>query len=135
MTSHLMPTFARVHLAFERGEGVWLIATNGERYLDFTSGIAVNALGHGHPHLVAAVNEQAQKLWHVSNIFRIPEQSAAATRLCEASFADVVFFTNSGAEAVEVRAEDARANTTAANGQPERYRDHRLSRARSTAAR
>ena len=70
VTSHLMPTFARVHLAFERGEGVWLVATDGERYLDFTSGVAVNALGHAHPHLVAALTEQAAKLWHVSNLYR-----------------------------------------------------------------
>ena len=73
VTSHLMPTFARVNLAFERGEGVWLTATNGDRYLDFTSGVAVNALGHAHPHLVAALVEQAQKLWHVSNLYQIPE--------------------------------------------------------------
>ena len=101
MTSHLMPTFARVNLAFERGEGVWLMATNGERYLDFTSGVAVNALGHAHPHLVAALTEQAQKLWHVSNLYEIPEAERVAQRLCEASFADVVFFCNSGAEAME----------------------------------
>ncbi|MGA2941181.1 MAG: aminotransferase class III-fold pyridoxal phosphate-dependent enzyme, partial [Xanthobacteraceae bacterium] len=67
-----MPTFARVNLAFERGEGVWLTTTNGDRYLDFTSGVAVNALGHSHPHLVAALVEQAQKLWHVSNLYQIP---------------------------------------------------------------
>jgi acetylornithine/N-succinyldiaminopimelate aminotransferase len=64
-----MATFARVHLAFERGEGAWLIATDGERYLDFTSGVAVNALGHAHPHLVAKLKEQAEKLWHVSNLY------------------------------------------------------------------
>jgi acetylornithine/succinyldiaminopimelate/putrescine aminotransferase len=68
VSSHLMPTFARVDLAFERGEGVWLIATNGERYLDFCSGVAVNALGHSHPQLVAALEEQARKVWHVSNL-------------------------------------------------------------------
>jgi acetylornithine/N-succinyldiaminopimelate aminotransferase len=120
-TSHLMPTFARVDLAFERGEGVWLIATNGERYLDFTSGVAVNALGHAHPHLVAALTEQAQKVWHVSNLFQIPEAERAATRLCEASFADVVFFCNSGAEAMEGAIKMAR-KYQAANGRPERYR-------------
>src|SRR5271169_3641874 len=103
-----MPTFARVDLAFERGEGAWLIATDGERYLDFTSGVAVNALGHAHPHLVAALTEQAQKVWHVSNLFQIPEAERAATRLCEASFADVVFFCNSGAEAVEGAIKTAR---------------------------
>ena len=79
-----MPTFARVHLAFERGEGVWLVATNGERYLDFTSGVAVNALGHAHPQLVAALAEQSQKLWHVSNLYEIPEAERAAARLCAA---------------------------------------------------
>ena len=73
MTSHLLPTYARVDLAFERGEGPWLFATDGERYLDFTAGVAVNALGHAHPHLIAALNAQAQKVWHVSNLFRIPE--------------------------------------------------------------
>ena len=81
MTSHLMPTYARVNLAFERGEGVWLTATNGERYLDFTSGVAVNALGHAHPHLVAALTEQAQKVWHVSNLYEIPEAERVAQRL------------------------------------------------------
>src|SRR5579863_645051 len=121
MTSHLMPTFARVHLAFERGEGVWLIATNGERYLDFTSGVAVNALGHAHPHLVAALAEQAQKVWHVSNLYEIPEDERAAQRLCDASFADVVFFSNSGAEAVEGAIKCARKYQSA-SGAPERYR-------------
>jgi acetylornithine/N-succinyldiaminopimelate aminotransferase len=116
-----MPTFARVNLAFERGEGVWLIATDGERYLDFTSGVAVNALGHSHPHLVAALTEQAQKLWHVSNLYEIPEAARAAERLCEASFADVVFFCNSGAEAAEGAIKTAR-KYQAANGRPERYR-------------
>ena len=72
-TSHLLPVFARADLGFERGEGAWLIATNGERYLDFTSGVAVNALGHCHPHLVEAITAQAQKVWHVSNLYRIPE--------------------------------------------------------------
>ena len=75
-----MPTFARVDLAFERGEGVWLIATNGERYLDFASGVAVNALGYGHPHLIAALTEQTQKLWHVSNLYEIPEAERVARR-------------------------------------------------------
>ena len=121
MTSHLMPTFARVNLAFERGEGVWLTATNGERYLDFTSGVAVNALGHSHPHLVAALMEQAQKLWHVSNLYEIPEDVRAAQRLCDACFADVVFFCNSGAEAMEGAIKCARKYQSA-NGHPERYR-------------
>jgi acetylornithine/N-succinyldiaminopimelate aminotransferase len=116
-----MSTFARVHLAFERGEGVWLVATNGDRYLDFTSGVAVNALGHAHPHLVAALTAQAQKLWHVSNLYEIPESERVATRLCEASFADVVFFCNSGAEATEASIKTAR-KYHAVNGRPERYR-------------
>ena len=72
-TSHLLPVFARVDLGFERGEGAWLVATNGERYLDFTSGVAVNALGHAHPHLVKALQEQATKLWHMSNLFKSPD--------------------------------------------------------------
>src|SRR3984885_3723500 len=121
VTSHLMATFARVHLAFERGEGVWLISTDGERYLDFTSGVAVNALGHAHPHLVAALTEQAQKLWHVSNLYEIPEAEHVAERLCAASFADVVFFSNSGAEAVEGAIKTAR-KYQAVNGRPERFR-------------
>jgi acetylornithine/N-succinyldiaminopimelate aminotransferase len=121
VTSHLMATFARVPLAFERGEGVWLFATNGERYLDFTSGVAVNALGHAHPHLVAALTAQAQKLWHVSNLYEIPEAEQVAERLCAASFADVVFFCNSGAEAVEGVIKTAR-KYQAVNGHPERFR-------------
>jgi acetylornithine/N-succinyldiaminopimelate aminotransferase len=121
VTSHLMPTFARVNLAFERGEGVWLTATNGERYLDFTSGVAVNALGHAHPHLVAALTEQAQKLWHVSNLYEIPESERVAQRLCAASFADFVFFCNSGAEAMEGAIKCARKYHYA-NGHPERFR-------------
>ena len=121
VTSHLLPTYARVHLAFERGEGVWLTATNGDRYLDFTSGVAVNALGHAHPRLVAALTEQAAKLWHVSNLYEIPEAERVAARLCEASFADVVFFCNSGAEAMECSIKTARKYHSA-NGAPERYR-------------
>ncbi len=121
LTSHLLPTYARVDLAFERGEGVWLIATNGERYLDFTSGVAVNALGHAHPRLVAAISEQAGKVWHVSNLYQIPEAERVAQRLCAASFADVVFFCNSGAEAMECSIKMARKYHSA-NGKPERYR-------------
>jgi acetylornithine/N-succinyldiaminopimelate aminotransferase len=116
-----MATFARVDLAFERGEGVWLVTQDGERYLDFTSGVAVNALGHAHPHLVAAVTEQAQKLWHVSNLYEVPEAERVAQRLCAASFADVVFFCNSGAEAVEGAIKTAR-KYQAVSEQPERYR-------------
>jgi acetylornithine/N-succinyldiaminopimelate aminotransferase len=121
VTSHLLPTFARVDLAFERGEGAWLIATNGERYLDFTAGVAVNALGHAHPRVAAALAEQAAKLIHVSNLFRIPEGERLAERLCTASFADYVFFANSGAEAVECAIKTAR-KYHAVNGAPERVR-------------
>jgi acetylornithine/N-succinyldiaminopimelate aminotransferase len=121
MTSHLLPTYARVNLAFERGEGAWLVSTNGERYLDFASGVAVNALGHAHPRLVAALAEQAQKVWHVSNLYEVPEAERVARRLCEASFADVVFFCNSGAEAMECSIKMARKYHSA-NGAPERYR-------------
>ena len=99
--SALYETFARAPLAFERGEGVWLVEANGDRYLDLAGGIAVNSLGHSHPHLVAALTEQAGKLWHVSNLYEIPGQRRLADRLVEATFADKVFFTNSGAEAVE----------------------------------
>ena len=121
MTSHLLPTYARINLAFERGEGAWLIATNGDRYLDFASGVAVNALGHAHPRLVAALAEQAQKVWHVSNLYQIPEAERVAQRLCDASFADVVFFCNSGAEAMECAIKMVRKYQSA-NGAPERYR-------------
>src|SRR2546429_7679062 len=119
--SHLLPTYARVEIAFERGEGAWLTATNGERYLDFTSGVAVNALGHGHPKLVAAISEQASKLIHVSNLYRIPEAERLAARLCAASFADLVFFCNSGAEAMKCAIKMARKYHSA-KGNPERYR-------------
>jgi acetylornithine/N-succinyldiaminopimelate aminotransferase len=121
VTSHLLPTYARINLAFERGEGAWLIATNGDRYLDFASGVAVNALGHAHPRLVAALTEQAQKVWHVSNLYQIPEAERVAQRLCDASFADVVFFCNSGAEAMECAIKMVRKYQSA-NGAPERYR-------------
>jgi len=116
-----MPTFARVDLAFERGEGAWLVATTGERYLDFTSGVAVNALGHAHPRLVEAVSAQAAKLLHVSNLFRIPESERLAERLCAHSFADYAFFANSGAEAMECAIKTAR-KFHAVNGAPERVR-------------
>src|ERR1700704_6367321 len=118
--SHLLPTYARVDLAFERGEGVWLVATDGDRYLDLTSGVAVNALGHAHPQLVAAITEQAGKVWHVSNLFRIPEAERLAARLCEASFADTVFFANSGAEAMECAIKTARKYQSAC-GKPDRF--------------
>ena len=101
MIPAIMPTYARLDLAFERGEGAYLFTSEGERYLDFASGIAVTCLGHSHPHLVAALEEQGRRLWHTSNLFRIPEGERLAERLVEATFADTVFFTNSGAEAME----------------------------------
>jgi acetylornithine/N-succinyldiaminopimelate aminotransferase len=117
----MLPAYARADLAFERGEGAWLIATDGERYLDFASGVAVNALGHSHPHLVAAITAQAAKVMHVSNLYRIPEGERLADRLCAASFADTVFFCNSGAEAMEGVIKMMRKYQSA-NGHPERYR-------------
>jgi acetylornithine/N-succinyldiaminopimelate aminotransferase len=116
-----MPTYARADLAFERGEGAWLVADNGDRYLDFAAGVAVNVLGHAHPHLVAALTDQAGKVWHVSNLYRMPEGERLAERLCAESFADLVFFSNSGAEAMEGAIKVARKYHSA-NGQPERYR-------------
>ncbi len=97
----VMPTYARVDVVFERGDGPYLYATDGRRYLDFTAGVAVTALGHAHPHLVAALTEQAGKVWHTSNLFRVAGQESLAKRLTEVTFADTVFFTNSGAEAWE----------------------------------
>ncbi len=117
----MLPAYARVDLAFERGDGAWLTATDGERYLDFASGVAVNALGHSHPHLVAAITAQAAKVMHVSNLYRIPEGERLADRLCGASFADTVFFANSGAEAMEGVIKMVRKYQSA-NGRPERYR-------------
>jgi acetylornithine/N-succinyldiaminopimelate aminotransferase len=101
MISAVMPTYARADLAFERGEGAYLYATDGRRYLDFASGIAVTALGHSHPYLVEALSAQAKKLWHTANLYHIPGQIRLAERLVAASFADSVFFCNSGAEAIE----------------------------------
>src|SRR5215468_3605329 len=120
-TSHLLPVFARVDLGFERGEGAWLVSTTGDRYLDFTSGVAVNALGHAHPQLIAALQEQATRLWHMSNLFKSPDGERLAARLCEQSFADFVFFCNSGAEAMECAIKVAR-RYHAMKGHPERYR-------------
>ena len=119
--SPLLPTFARVGVSFERGEGPWLITPNGERYLDFAAGIAVNSLGHSHPHLVKALQDQAAKLWHISNLYEIPEGTRLAQRLVDHTFADTVFFTNSGAEALECAIKMARKYHYA-NGHPERYR-------------
>src|SRR3954454_15545998 len=101
MIPAVVPTYARADVAFERGEGAYLYATDGRRYLDFASGIAVTALGHSHPRLIEALTAQAKKLWHTSKLFQIPGQMRLAERLVAASFADSVFFTNSGAEAIE----------------------------------
>jgi len=119
--SHLLPVFARADIAFERGDGCWLTSTGGERYLDFTSGVAVNALGHCHPHLVAALQDQATRLWHMSNLFKSPDGERLAARLCKESFADFAFFANSGAEAMECAIKITR-KYHAAKGQGERYR-------------
>lgn len=120
MTSSLLPTYARYKLAFEHGDGAWLTSTTGERFLDFGGGIAVASLGYSHPHLIAALNEQGAKLWHTSNLFEIPQAERLATRLVEVSFADYVFFTNSGAEAVEGAIKTAR-KYHAVNGHPEKF--------------
>ncbi|MBX3570043.1 MAG: aspartate aminotransferase family protein [Rhizobiaceae bacterium] len=119
--SALFETFARAPLSFERGEGCWLIDAEGRRYLDFAGGIAVNSLGHSHPALVAALTEQAGKLWHVSNLYEIPGQTRLAERLVASTFADKVFFTNSGAEALECAIKTARRYQYV-SGHPERFR-------------
>ena len=121
MSNALMPTYARAELAFERGQGPYLYDTEGRRYLDFAAGIAVNSLGHAHPHLVSALAKQAEKLWHCSNLYRIPEGERLAERLCAASFAERVFFCNSGAEALECSFKAARRYHDE-QGAPERYR-------------
>ena len=115
----LMPVYPRSGVRPVRGEGVWLIGEQGERYLDFASGIAVNLLGHGHPHLTKAIQDQAATLMHVSNLYGSPQGEAFAQRLVDATFADTVFFTNSGAEAVECAIKTARRYHFA-NGNPER---------------
>jgi acetylornithine/N-succinyldiaminopimelate aminotransferase len=119
--SPLYDTFARAPGAFARGDGCWLETTDGQRYLDFSSGVAVNSLGHAHPKLVAALTEQAQKLWHVSNLFEVPGQEKLAATLCAHSFADKVFFGNSGTEATECAIKTVRRYHFVA-GHPERYR-------------
>ncbi len=121
MISPLIPTYARKDVAFARGEGAYLYDADGRRYLDFGAGIAVTALGHCHPRLVAALTDQAERLWHCSNMYHIPGQERLARRLVDATFADSVFFTNSGAEAVECGLKMVRRyhDTT---GNPERYR-------------
>lgn len=116
---HILAVYNRAPLAFERGVGARLYTAEGETYLDCLAGIATTGLGHCHPKVLQALKDQADKLWHVSNIFRIPGQEALAGRLCEETFADVVFFTNSGTEAIECALKTARKFHWA-NGQPER---------------
>lgn len=117
----LYDTYNRAALRFERGEGIWLITEGGDRYLDFAAGIAVNSLGHSHPHLVNTLKDQADKLWHLSNLYEVPGQEKLGRRLVEATFADKVFFTNSGAEALECAIKTARRYHYV-NGNPERFR-------------
>ena len=119
MSSHLMGVYNRAPLEVERGRGARLWSKDGTEYLDCVQGISTNGLGHAHPILVQAVKDQAEKLWHVSNIFKIPGQEALADMLCDHSFADMVFFTNSGTEAVECALKTARRYHWA-NGAPER---------------
>ena len=116
----LLPTYSRTDIAFVRGEGSWLFDEHGKRYLDFGAGIAVNAFGHANPKLVAALTEQAGKLWHTSNLYRVPGQEKLAQKLVAHSFADTVFFTNSGAEAMELAFKMARRYHFV-NGRPDRF--------------
>jgi acetylornithine/N-succinyldiaminopimelate aminotransferase len=117
----VLPTYSREDVAFVRGEGAYLFDDSGHRYLDFAAGIAVNALGHAHPKLVAALSDQAAKLWHTSNLYRVPGQERLARRLVDASFADTVFFTNSGVEAIECAIKMARRYQYA-KGSSDRFR-------------
>ena len=121
MKSPLMPTYARADLAFDHGDGTWLITADGRRFLDFGAGIATSSLGHAHPHLVRAIAEQAARVMHVSNLYRIPGAETLAARLTQASFADSVFLCNSGAEANEGMVKMVR-RAMACDGQPDRYR-------------
>ena len=121
MSKPLMKTYAPPAEVFERGEGVWLFERGGDKYLDFISGIAVNALGHAHPKAVAALKAQADKLWHLSNMFQVPGQVELAEKYCADSFAERVFFTNSGTEAIEGALKTAR-HYHHAKGRPDRYR-------------
>ncbi|MGA7710508.1 MAG: aspartate aminotransferase family protein [Rhizomicrobium sp.] len=120
MFPSLLPTYNRTDVAFVRGEGPYLFAEDGQRYLDFGAGIAVNAFGHTHPKLVAALTEQAGKLWHTSNLYRVPGQESLSKRLVENTFANTVFFTNSGAEACELAFKMARRYQYV-GGHPERF--------------
>ncbi len=119
MIPTILPTYNRAPLAFEKGEGAWLTATDGRRFLDFGAGIAVNSLGHANPALVKALTDQAHAVWHVSNLYQIPAQQRLADQLVEHTFADTVFFTNSGTEACELAVKMARKHFYDA-GQPER---------------
>src|ERR1700710_232075 len=116
----LLPTYNRANIAFVRGEGSYLFAEDGKRYLDFGAGIAVNAFGYGHPKLVGALTEQAGKLWHISNLYQVPGQESLSRKLVDATFADTVFFTNSGAEAIELSIKMARRYQFV-SGHPERF--------------
>ncbi len=121
MITPVLPTYARAKVAFERGEGVRVYTPEGDAYLDFGAGVAVTSCGHAHPHLVKALTEQAHKIWHTSNLYQMPGQEKLARRLIEATFADTVFFTNSGAEALECSIKMAR-KYHAHNGHPEKFR-------------
>lgn len=121
MVTSVMPTYGRIDIAFERGEGPYLFATDGRRFLDFAAGIATNSIGHAHPHLVRSISEQAARVMHVSNLYRIPEQEKLADRLVASSFADTVFFCNSGVEALEGATKVARRYHFH-NGEPNRTR-------------
>jgi len=116
----LLPTFNRADIAFVRGEGPYIFAEDGTRYLDFGAGIAVNSLGHAHPELVEALREQAGKLWHTSNLYRVPGQESLSQKLVDSTFADTVFFTNSGAESMECAIKMARRYHYV-TGHPERF--------------
>lgn len=120
MIAPVLPTYARANVSFERGEGVRVFTPEGEEYLDFGAGVAVTSCGHAHPHLVKALTDQAQRIWHTSNLYQMPGQEQLARRLTEASFADTVFFTNSGAEALECSIKMARKHHAAA-GHPEKF--------------
>lgn len=118
---YLFPCFSRADISFTHGEGSWLFNADGDRYLDYATGIAVTGLGHSHPELLNVLFRQATKVWHVSNAVRIPEQEALAELLCQKTFADRVFFCNSGAEAIEACIKAAR-RFHFASGHPERQR-------------
>jgi len=119
MTSNLIPTYAPPNVVFERGVGMYLFDADGKPWLDFIAGIAVNALGHCHPALTSALHEQADKLWHVSNMFEVPMREQLAAKYCQSTFAELVFFTNSGTEAIEGLLKAAR-RFHFDNGEPER---------------